>query len=405
MTQLNKAREGYKLTEIGEIPKEWEVKKLGEVCEDILTGGTPLRSNKEFWENGSIPWLTNEEIKEDKINFVFDSKQKISQKALKETNVKIIPKNSLIISLTASVGKVAINKNEITTNQQFNSFILKKYIVDNVFLAYYILLAKKRLELLGGATTFKFISKSTIMEFYIPIPPLPEQQKIADILSSVDEQIENVDKLIEKTKELKKGLMQRLLTKGIGHKEFKKTEIGVIPKEWEVKKIEDIIKRNNTEIKKLKTSEYEKVGIYPVIDQGQEYIAGYTNDENLLYKGELPVIIFGDHTRIIKYIDFPFVTGADGTQLIIPNDEFNKKYFYYTLSNLKIKNEGYQRHFKYLKESLVPKPDINEQQKIADILSSVDDQIEEYQTKKEKLEMLKKGLMQKLLTGKIRVKV
>lgn len=199
--------------------------------------------------------------------------------------------------------------------------------------------------------------------------------------------------------------MQRLLTKGIGHKEFKKTEIGVIPKEWEVKKIEDIIKRNNTEIKKLKTSEYEKVGIYPVIDQGQEYIAGYTNDENLLYKGELPVIIFGDHTRIIKYIDFPFVTGADGTQLIIPNDEFNKKYFYYTLSNLKIKNEGYQRHFKYLKESLVPKPDINEQQKIADILSSVDDQIEEYQTKKEKLEMLKKGLMQKLLTGKIRVKV
>ena len=132
--------------------------------------------------------------------------EKVTKTALEKTNIKLIPPNSLILSLTASVGKVAINKIPITTNQQFNSFVLDTDKVVPEFLAYYFIFAKKkRIELLGGLTTFKFISKSEIANFQIPLPPIEEQRKIAEILSTVDKAIEKVDEAIAKTERLKKG--------------------------------------------------------------------------------------------------------------------------------------------------------------------------------------------------------
>ncbi len=121
----------YKETPIGKIPEDWKVVRLGDVAEDILTGATPLRSKREYWLNGSIPWLTNEEVEEGKINYIWDTREKVTEKALRETNIKLIPENSVILSLTASVGKVAINKIPITTNQQFNSFkVLQKPLLN-----------------------------------------------------------------------------------------------------------------------------------------------------------------------------------------------------------------------------------------------------------------------------------
>ena len=127
---------------------------------------------------------------------------------------------------------------------------------------------------------------------------------------------------------------------------------------------------------KIKKSEYLTSGAIPVVDQGQDFIAGYINDPERAYEEELPVIVFGDHTCTLKYVDFHFAVGADGTQLIRPTKDFDIRYLYYALRDLSLEHFGYQRHFKYLKTSKVFCPPMATQRKIAAILSAYDDLIE-----------------------------
>ena len=127
---------------------------------------------------------------------------------------------------------------------------------------------------------------------------------------------------------------------------------------------------------KIQTGEYGKQGKHIIVDQGQNQIAGYTDREDGLFE-EVPVIIFGDHTRVIKYIDQPFFLGADGVKVLrIKDGNTDYKYLYYALKNVKIPNTGYNRHFKWLKESKIEYPDIKEQRKIVRILDKVSDIIQ-----------------------------
>lgn len=126
---------------------------------------------------------------------------------------------------------------------------------------------------------------------------------------------------------------------------------------------------------KLQTSEYLPSGKYPIIDQGQDDIAGYTDREDGLFT-DVPAIIFGDHTRIVKYVDMPFFLGADGVKVLkaeIP--DVDCRYLYYAVSAVKIPNTGYNRHFKWLKEAQIPLPDISTQRRIADTLDKVSEGI------------------------------
>ncbi len=109
---------------------------------------------------------------------------------------------------------------------------------------------------------------------------------------------------------------------------------------------------------------YQKTGKFPVIDQGQDFIGGYTDNESLVYSNDLPVVIFGDHTRAIKFIDFPFAVGADGTKVLKPKDFLNSKFFYFALMSLDVESRGYARHFRILKEKKIPLPPIAKQKKI-----------------------------------------
>jgi type I restriction enzyme S subunit len=124
--------------------------------------------------------------------------------------------------------------------------------------------------------------------------------------------------------------------------------------------------------RKIKKGDYLDSGTYPIIDQGQEFVIGYTNDGKGLYK-DVPAIIFGDHTRIIKYIDRPFFIGADGVKVLKTKiDDADYKYLFYALRNIEIINTGYNRHFKWLKESKIKLPELKKQQKIATILDSIE---------------------------------
>ena len=120
--------------------------------------------------------------------------------------------------------------------------------------------------------------------------------------------------------------------------------------------------------KRQPQKEYVESGKYPVVDQGKELIGGYTNEAERLCKAELPVVIFGDHTRCFKYIDFPFCMGADGVKVLRPKGENDVKYLYEYLRHLRLPNHGYDRHFKYLKRLKVKFPGPDEQKRIAEVL-------------------------------------
>lgn len=136
---------------------------------------------------------------------------------------------------------------------------------------------------------------------------------------------------------------------------------------WQIKEVKKCL-NNIPKLGSILRSEYLTKGEFPVIDQGQNYIAGYTNNKSLVFSDCLPVIIFGDHTRALKFIDFPFAVGADGTQILKPNSDFDSKFFYYMLMSLDLSSRGYARHFKILKDSEIPIPSIEIQKKVVKIL-------------------------------------
>lgn len=119
---------------------------------------------------------------------------------------------------------------------------------------------------------------------------------------------------------------------------------------------------------KVQRKDYQTEGDTPVIDQGQDFIAGYTDSSNA-YHGPLPVVLFGDHTRAFKYVDFPFALGADGVKVLEPLDGFDASFLHYYFRSIRLPNAGYSRHFKFLKEVSVPQPSVPEQRRIVDILS------------------------------------
>jgi type I restriction enzyme S subunit len=167
---------------------------------------------------------------------------------------------------------------------------------------------------------------------------------------------------------------------------------------WVEKEFNNIFKTISTKQYQIKNSEIYTKGLYPVVDQGKNKIAGYSDNSNKLLKNK-GIIIFGDHTTILKYIDFDFIVGADGVKLLKNKyDIHNLKFLYYSLIFNNIKPEGYKRHFSILKQlKLHIPPTLTEQEKIAEFLSAVDEKIEITAKKIEKLKDYKKGLLQKML--------
>ena len=142
---------------------------------------------------------------------------------------------------------------------------------------------------------------------------------------------------------------------------------------WKVLSFMNCLKKVKTKKKpSIPKGDYQESGEFPVIDQGASFIAGWTDSAESVISDNLPVVIFGDHTRIFKYVDFPFALGADGTQLLYPNDEIlDSHFFYYALLNLKVPNKGYNRHYRYLREFSVVCPPLPEQRAIAHILQTI----------------------------------
>lgn len=413
---MKKVRDGYKITELGEIPSDWNIMKLSEVAE-IVMGQSPDSSSYNDTEDGVAFFQGKTEF--GRINPVV--------KKWCNNPTKISKPLDILISVRAPVGDVNINNIEACIGRGLGA-IRATSSSNYKYLYYAIQKYNNQLKKASQGSTFEAINSNDLKGLKLPIPHIDEQEKIALILSNVDEQIDNVDALIEKNKELKKGLMQTLFTKGIGHTKFKNTEIGEIPEEWDVKKIGDICEvKGGKRLPKGYQLEDED-NAFPYIRVADMYMGGIRQDDikyvpkdivdkiknYKISKDDLFISVAGT-LGIVGQVPYE-LDGANLTENAdkLCNIQINKLYLMKVLqSNIvqsiieaeQTKSAQPKLALIRIKEFLIPVPSDIEQVKIASILMEVDEKIGQYKNKKQKLEELKKGLMQQLLTGMIRVTV
>ena len=429
MDQINSLRteNKFKKTEIGEIPVDWEISKLGDVCE-IIGGSTPSTKNKEYWD-GDIPWAVPTDITKLKSNIISQTERNITEKGLSNISAKLLPIGSILLTSRATIGECAINIKPMATNQGFASLICNEKVY-NWFIFYLIISLKEHLVKLSGGSTFREISKKSVRAIKVPFPPVSEQKKIAEILSTVDKVIEKKKSIIEKTKELKKGLMQELLTCGIGHTKFIKTELGEIPLEWKVMSLNDI----SEEIYRYPTYyniQYVSQGIPEIRGEIIESNGKLDNDlskyrfisnvtaarfpRTTLKEGDFVISVRGTMGKaaiVPKFLDGANITAnliriSPNRNIVFPlfiHQVFLSNRFQEVLNTASSSTTIKTIKASELKRIKFAIPSIQEQKRIAQILSSWDTKIKEDICQYAKLEDLKNGLMQTLLTGKLRVR-
>lgn len=253
--------------------------------------------------------------------------------------------------------------NHITQPITFSGFVIRGRILDTekydqVYFTYHFKNIAFRRAMSGTAVgaNIQNLSQGILSAYVAKIPDIDTQHKIANYLSSYDSLIENNQKQIKLLEEAAQRLYKEWFV-DLRFPGYKDTPIvDGVPEGWERLPVGELIEKipRTTQIM---ASEYGKEGPIPIIDQSREFIAGYTDNHASLVNVGKPVIVFGDHTRILKYIQFPFAKGADGTQLIVSNtDRMPQSLFYCSLVGVDLSNYHYARHFKYLKaeELLVP---------------------------------------------------
>jgi len=382
----------FKETPIGEVPRDWKVVRLKNIAK-IIMGQSPPSSTYNKKGEG-LPFLQGKA----EFGFIYPSPVMYCSKP-----IKIAEANDVLISVRAPVGDVNIALCRLCIGRGLAAIRFNNRVASYLFYFYYLQKVKKNLETLGKGSTFKAIVKNDLESLAVPLMPLPEQKAIAHVLSTIDEAIQKTNKIIEKIKRLKKGSMQELLTKGIGHKEFKDTKIGKIPKEWEIVKVQDIL---SLEYGKGLPERERITGEYPVV--GSNGIIGYHNQA--VVKG--PGIVVGRKGTIgaVTWINSDFWP-IDTTYYVKTKiTNISLKWLFYELIYLNPARfhladvvPGLKREFVYALK--MPLPPLSEQQKIAEILSTIDKRLEAERKRKEKLERIKKALMDLLLTGKVRIKV
>ena len=361
-------------------------------------------------------------VKLEKICEMYQPKTITSAEILDEGDYKVYGANGVIgyynkynhefeeVALTcrgATCGTVNLTepKSWITGNAMIvsplnDSKVLKK------FLFYVLPLADMKLVITGSAQPQ--ITRTNLSQLKIPLPPLNIQQQIVEECQNVENQILQITQQIQTQKTLINAVLAKCK---IVNAEFQNNEnlqnldlpdlpepknFGLIS--WKNVKISNQLEALDFESIKISKDKYESNGKYPIISQeSNELISGYTNLENPINEN-LPLIIFGDHTCVFKFVDFPFFRGADGTQILKFNKEFNMKFAFYVLKTIKITNQDkYERHFKYLKEMQIPLPPIEAQEKIVQAINNIEQNINNLQTNLENLKLQQNQILQKYL--------
>ncbi|MCA4792689.1 restriction endonuclease subunit S [Myroides odoratimimus] len=384
------------------IPEGWKVKSLGEIG-SVFSGGTPDTSELTFWD-GDILWCTPSEITALKGNkYIETTERKITQEGLKKSSAILLPALSLIVCTRATIGAMAINKVPMCTNQGFKSIIPQKGV--SVTFLYYLLSTKKDLLLKHCiGSTFLELSKKDFCGLTIEVPPLREQERIASILSTWDKAIEKQEQLIQEKKTYKQGVMQQLLT---GKKRFKE-----FTDQWQEVKLGDVadIQMGQSPDSKY----YNENGEGMFLIQGNADIKNRVSHPRFWTKVTTKECVEGDILMTVRApvgsIAIAKHNACIGRGVCAIRTRECMSYLFYTLISLELSWKTLEQgstfssvNSKDIKELILKLPSLSEQEKIASVLLGIDKEIEILEKELEGLRVQKRGLMQQLLTGKVRV--
>ena len=203
----------YKETPIGKIPVDWEVVQIKGISKNFFNGGTPDTTDKDYWD-GNIPWVTGADFENQQISQI---RHYITKEGVKNSATNIILKGKLLVVTRNGVGKLAIAPFDIAISRDITGIILDQEKALTSYLYWYLNDSENRLKALIQRASINGLLRADLESFVVSLPPISEQKKIAEILTTVDDEIHKTTQIIDKTKELKKGLIQRLLTRGNGH--------------------------------------------------------------------------------------------------------------------------------------------------------------------------------------------
>ena len=383
----------FKETEVGRVPADWEVKTISQMS-DIITGATPSTSNPQYWDNGQILWMSSGELNN---KFIHNVQGRITQIGYDHTGTHMLPKHCVLIGLAGqgkTRGTAAYNKVELCTNQSIAAILPNENTFNSLYLYYYTDSQYEQLrQLSAGDGGRGGLNKQILLNLYVSLPPLPEQRRIATALSDIDSLISSLDELIEKKRNIKQGTMQQLLTG--------KTRLKGFSEPWVEKKLGDIC----YEIFSGKNSMRSESGKYPVY--GSTGILGFS-DVYLYDYQTILVARVGANAGLVNKVSGKYDV-SDNTLIIhLQHDQHINLLLYilrYRKLNLLVFGSGQPLITgSQLKSLLIKLPaSLSEQRAIASILTSMDDEIAALEQKREKYVSLKQGMMQELLTGRIRL--
>ena len=412
---------GYKQTEVGVIPEDWEVKLLFALA-DIRSGGTPSTSEPRFWD-GDIPWCTPTDITAlNGHKYLGETARMITQLGLKASSAEVIPAHSVVMTSRATIGECAINVVPIATNQGFKNFV-PSAATDVGYLYYLLGTQKQRFISLCGGSTFLEIGKTQLAAYKVQIPSkIVEQRAIAAALSDVDALLGGLDRLIAKKRDLKQAAMQQLLTG--------QTRLPGFSGAWEVLNMaQKSLLKARIGWQGLTTAEYLATGSYYLVT-GTDFSTGrvnwatcpfvaadrYEQDHNIQLRAE-DVLVTKDGTigKVAFVDELPGpATLNSGVFVIRPKaNAYQPRFLYYILASAVFEDflrklaagstisHLYQKDF--VSFEFTAPPSVEEQTAIAAVLSDMDAELASLEARRDKTRDLKQAMMQELLTGKTRL--
>ena len=344
-----------------------------------------------------------------------------SQNQLDFTNTMFVPrayyeqldikrraqKNDILYSVVGSFGIPVFMRNDAELVFQRHIAILRpnaKKVVPEYL--YYVMLSRDFYMMADAAAigaAQRTVTLTALRNMKITLPTMDRQRRIAEILFAYDNLIENNRKQIALLEEAAQRLYREYFV-DLRFPGYENTKIvDGVPEGWGKELVGNLIAKV-PRTKQIKVVDYLSEGVLPIIDQSREFVAGYTDDKDALVNTELPIIVFGDHTRILKYIQFPFAKGADGTQLIISNTtRMPQSLFYFSLVAVDLSDYHYARHFKYFKAEEIFVPPLDIANKFDKFASPILLRIQKLRDTSNKLSEARDRLLPKLMSGEITV--
>lgn len=388
----------------------WNTVKLKDIC-DFIGGGTPSKQVENFW-CGNIPWISSSDLIESSI-WEINITRHITAEAVAKSATHICPRNTVLVVSRVGVGKVAIAPFEVCTSQDFTNLVSKKH--DARFLAYCIQNKMKIMAEKTQGTSIKGVTVENIAQMEIELPPQEEQTAIAEALSDIDNLISSLQKLIEKKKAIKQGTMQELLTG--------KKRLPGFSGEWSKQQLGDICNIVNGGTPSTSIAEFWNGKILwctptDITSCSTKYI--YTTESKitesglkassatLLPKGAL--LLCSRATIGEVRIAGNTICTNQGFKSLVVHQNISNEWLYYMVHVLKsnmlekaIGSTFLEISKKDLAELDIIVPEVTEQKAIAQVLSDMDSGIEQLEKKLAKYQQIKRGMMQELLTGRIRL--